>query len=227
MKIVIWVFVTISLIVIILYGSSFPFSQIFGKVVYEGDRQTKNIALTFDDGPSEYTITVLDLLKKEKVKATFFIIGKNVEENEDILKRIHSEGHDIGIHSYTHPVMPFISNKRIDKEIKDTKDLLKQTVDMDVVYFRPPYGIRDWRVIGSARKHGLRTVTWTHIAPDYKVQDSERIAQGVIHSFRNGAIITMHDGGGNRQATVNALPLIIKEAQNQGYQLVSLTELLS
>lgn len=202
-----------------------PATPMFGSTISRGMLSQNKLALTFDDGPSMYTEDILRVLSEHNVKTTFFFIGRNALEHQDIVNLTVAEGHEIGVHSFSHPVMVFRSRKFVDNEIIKTKQILEKHTD--VKYFRPPYGLRDWTTMKSAENAGLKTVMWTYMVPDYREISTERIVHMVKPKLRNGAIIVLHDGGGNRSRTVHALPYIIQEAKSRGFELVTLSELLS
>ena len=155
----------------------------------------KVIALTFDDGPnSNYTLKVLDLLKEYNAKATFFCVGKNVERHPDILKKIIKEGHLIGNHSYNHQnSFGFLSTKKVIEELYQTKKIIKDIVDVEVTFFRPPFGVTNPNIAKAVKKLNLNTFGWSVRSYDTKAKDPIKTYQKIISQVNKGDIILMHD----------------------------------
>ncbi|MCL5260647.1 MAG: polysaccharide deacetylase family protein [Gammaproteobacteria bacterium] len=203
---------------------------LFSQVTYAAtSSQKKLIALTFDDGPSiPYTEQVLALLEAHHAKATFFVMGGNVKLHPEILKKVFAAGNVIGNHTYTHPLITKISDSALEKELTKTNEIIFKTIHVYPVLFRPPYGMSSSRTNEVLKKLGLKKITWDYMVDDYdyKKTTSEIIARSVLQHARPGAIITMHDGGTNRAKTVAALATIIPTLQQQGYELVTVADLL-
>ncbi len=159
--------------------------------------QIKNsvIALTFDDGPNpDYTLKVLALLKKHNVKATFFCIGKNVESNPEILKEIVNDGHLIGNHSYNHQnSFGFLSTKKVIAELEQTKKIIKSIVNLEVTFFRPPFGVTNPNIAKAVKKLNLSAFGWSVRTYDTMAKDPENIYQKIISKIKKGDILLMHD----------------------------------
>ena len=184
----------------------------------------KMIALTFDDGPSSTTSQVLDILDKYDVKATFFLIGQNINGNtRSILERQNASGHELANHSYTHSDMTTMDWSSIQNEINQTNNLIQQYTGQTAKFFRPPYiSVNNtmYSAIDMAFIQGTMHNDWDGTS------SSSQIANSVISGVADGQIILLHDFQGNT-ATVNALPTIIENLQNQGYQFVTMSELFS
>ena len=182
----------------------------------------KMIALTFDDGPSSTTTQVLDILDKYDVKATFFLIGQNINSNtRSILERQNASGHELANHSYTHSDMTNMSWSSIQNEINQTNNLIKQYTGQTPKFFRPPYisvNSTMYSAIDMAFIQGSMHNDWDGSS------SSSQIANSVISSAKDGQIILLHDFNGN-SATVQALPTIIENLKNQGYQFVTLSQM--
>lgn len=186
----------------------------------------RSVALTFDDGPSDYTRSVLKILKKERVPATFFVVGYLVERSPGMVKDIVRQGHAIGNHSWSHPINPpfaQMEHGKMENQIVRTNDVLA-TLGIHPLVFRPPGGSYNADVVETARRNGMRTVNWSSSTQDYETSTTAAdIIHGVLRDLQPGAIILMHDGGGDASATVKALPTLIQEIRRRGYGFQTLT----
>lgn len=197
-------------------------------IIYNG-QNPKQIALTFDDSPSfKYTEKVLDILKRENVKATFFVIGYKAELYPEIMKMIADEGHEIGNHTYLHSRITSLSYNDIIAELDMTSSVITRFTGKKVVYFRPPFGWFTRAERKMIEDHGYIFVLWSANADDYYhagwgMRSPESIAKRVFSSLRGGDIILAHD---DSEQTVKALPEIIDNLKGRGYSFVTLTELL-
>lgn len=189
---------------------------------YFAQKNKKVVALTFDDGPNPSTTTqALDTLAKYNVKATFFILGKNIAGNEDLLKRMKSEGHVVGNHSWDHPVLSKLSLEDAKKQITDTEDSLTKVLGSSSKLMRPPYGSITDDIRNSL---DLSFIMWNVDSLDWKSKNESAILTEIQHQVRNGSIVLMHDIHG---ATVNALPKIIEYLKEEGYTFVTVPEMLN
>jgi peptidoglycan/xylan/chitin deacetylase (PgdA/CDA1 family) len=189
----------------------------------------KVVALTFDDGPSkEYTPQFLTVFKKYNAKVTFFVCGGWVKVNPDILKMEYAAGHEIANHTYTHPLLSKMSEGAIIRELTRTSDIIDKTIHVYPIVMRPPFGASSPAVNSAVAKLGFHKVTWTFLVNDYdyKKTTSDRIASQIIANAHPGAILVMHDGNGNRQKTLDALPKIIETLRDRGYRFVTVAEIL-
>ncbi|KXU16049.1 Peptidoglycan N-acetylglucosamine deacetylase [Streptococcus oralis] len=185
-------------------------------------KNKKVVALTFDDGPNPSTTPqALDTLAKYGVKATFFVLGKNISGNEDLLKRMKSEGHVIGNHSWDHPVLSKLSLEDAKKQITDTEDLLTQVLGSSSKLMRPPYGA----ITDDIRNNlDLSFIMWDVDSLDWKSRNETAILTEIQHQARNGSIILMHD---IHETTVHCLPKVIEYLKSEGYEFVTVPELLN
>lgn len=214
--------------ILILLSFTITKRQHLGKIIWHGSVRTNYIALTFDDGPDiKYTPQILDILKENKVKATFFLVGRKVEKYPEIAKRIVEEGHIVGNHTYSHTNLLLDRKKTVKKEIKRCEDAIVKNCGVVPYLFRPPYGFRTPLVYEVAEEKGYLVVLWSLSSHDWVSPGKERIINRVLKKSKNGAIILFHDSGGNRQQTVDALPEIIKQLKNKGYNLVGIPEILN
>ncbi|MGA2261490.1 MAG: polysaccharide deacetylase family protein [Acidobacteriota bacterium] len=195
--------------------------------------QEKVIALTFDDGPNEsYTSQILEILRDNGVRATFFLIGKNVEFFPDAAREIVKEGHAVGNHSYSHPVYLALEPSKYEgRQIDMDEQILETVTGVHCTLFRPPHGFHSPWLLHAAAKRGLTSVGWSENASDWRNVTSTEIADRIVRNARPGNIILLHDGlnlahGVDRSRTVNALPPIIANLKAQGYRFVTVPELL-
>jgi cellulose synthase/poly-beta-1,6-N-acetylglucosamine synthase-like glycosyltransferase/peptidoglycan/xylan/chitin deacetylase (PgdA/CDA1 family)/spore germination protein YaaH len=205
----------------------------------------KQVALTFDDGPDPtWTPKILDVLKQYHVTGTFFMIGEEAQDNIGVMDRVYREGHEIGNHTFTHPDISEISPGQVDLQLNLTERLFEAELGVRPVYFRPPYSIdqepdtndqaepveriqqRGYVIVGDK----LDTNDWDVHPPKspQQIVDSifDQMNQAQTKSWMRGSIILMHDGGGDRAATVKALPELIKALRAHGYEIVPVSELV-
>ncbi|MFI6604781.1 polysaccharide deacetylase family protein [Nonomuraea sp. NPDC050536] len=185
--------------------------------------KVKCLALTFDDGPSDYTAKLLDTLKKEKVKATFFLMGQHVEKYPKLARRQVAEGHAIGNHTWDHPHLPAMTDQQILDEIRTTQEAITTATGQRAKLFRPPYGDTDQRVLDLVGQEGLPQILWTGTTLDWKLRDPKKITAAVLRLAKRDGVILMHDVV---PQTVKAMPGIVKELKKRGYHLVTLPTLL-
>lgn len=190
--------------------------------------KNKAIALTFDDGPSPNTTPqVLEILKQNKIKATFFLIGKNLKSSPQIGQQIVADGHALGNHTWHHwrkLMMEFTAAR----EINDTARLLYDTTGVLTSLFRPPNGFLNNGLANYAVKQKDVVVLWSVDSQDWRGSriSVEDLVNNVVNKVTSGGIVLMHDGGGDRSRTVQALPTIINKLTQQGYKFVTVPELL-
>lgn len=198
-----------------------------GQILWEIKTKEKIIALTFDDGPhKKYTPEILDVLAKYKAKSTFFIVGENAEKNSEIVQRMYEEGHELAIHTYTHPLRTNVPN--LLKEIKQTHDTIYGITGYTPTLFRPVEGQYTDGMIDAVAKEGYKVVMWSwHLdTMDWKSPGVHKIVNTVLKGAKEGNIVLFHDGGGDRGQTVKALEKILSELEKQGYKFVTVSELL-
>jgi peptidoglycan-N-acetylglucosamine deacetylase len=198
------------------------------------------IALSFDDGPDRrWTPKILDILKEKQVPGIFFVIGDQANRAPDLLKREYNEGHEIGNHTFTHPPFDDISRTQLKWELNLTQRLIESTLGVKSLLFRPPYGIdhqpeyaEEVAQLPYPQELGYIIVgqridpdDW-RMTEDKKQRPAQEIADEVVRQASRGNIVLLHDGGGEREQTVAALPLIIDELRAKGYQFVSVADLL-
>lgn len=191
------------------------------------DDSKKLVALTFDDGPAEkYTDAYLDILDKYGIHATFFNLGQNVEEYPDLAKKICDRGSEVMSHTYQHQQLSLLDSEALQKEFSSTFSTIESTTGVKTTGFRPPYG--DFTEKAWLNSGGLASVSvlWNQDSLDWKRPGVDAIVENSTKNVTSGSIILMHDGGGNRDQDVEALPQIIEKLQNEGYEFVTVSELM-
>ncbi|WP_245815517.1 polysaccharide deacetylase family protein [Seinonella peptonophila] len=198
------------------------------EVIFRGSAKSKRVALTFDDGPDDkYTLKILEILRKEQVRATFFVMGKMVHNHPEILKRIDQEGHIIGNHTWSHPQLTHLSDAKVKKEVNSTTQEIQKQIGKRVNLVRPPYGAVNKSVIQEIKGNHYYVINWDVDTNDWRGRTGKQIEQTVKQTGKSGSIVLQHNAGKTLQGTVDALPAIIKELKSKGYELVTLDQLLS
>ena len=221
--------------------TSYPLSYTVEQTGYH----PKEVALSFDDGPDPtWTPRILDILKKYNVAGTFFMIGEEAQNNVGLVKRVYREGHEIGNHTFTHPDISEISNASLDIELNLTERLFAAELGVQPLYFRPPYSIDQepdtndqaapaeriqnlgYVIVGDK----IDTDDWDERPRKTPQEITDSVFQQIndmqTRSWMRGSIILLHDGGGDRQATVDALPLLIRTLRERGYKIVPVSQLM-
>ena len=202
----------------------------FGKNIVHLNTDQRVVALTFDDGPSPpYTGQLLDVLAKHNVKATFFLIGNRVEKHPEIARRVIAEGHQVGNHTYSHPLLGFLPPNYVQQEIERTDKLLRQVGVTGEIVFRAPMLTRflpvAWVLAKGERAH-VSCDVWSW---DWTTQNPDKITKTVLRKVKPGSIIVLHDGiagnkDENRSGTVKATDRIITALKQEGYRFVRMSE---
>ena len=210
-----------------MFGASSP---LFGGVV-DGKRIRKNVvALTFDDGPSpDTTPRILDILRAEGVRATFFVLGKHAERHPEIVERIVREGHELGNHGYDHGILAFAGATQVHRQLQRTERLLRKAGGPPVRVFRAPHGFRSPFVARTARRLGYVTCAWSAGVFDTAKPGADVIIARSTKALKPGAILLLHDADGwgddDRSQTADALPGIIAAARERELDFLTMTEL--
>jgi peptidoglycan/xylan/chitin deacetylase (PgdA/CDA1 family) len=209
------------------------------KTKFIGSVKAKFISLTFDDGPTpEYTPKILAILQKHQVKATFFVVGKRVAKNCEILKMIYQNGHEIANHSYTHPVFTQISQPQQSKEIIDTQESINKCLGLEypTQWFRAPYGHQNVQVVKTIAQLGLNNAQWVVDTNDWRKTSTVASISDSVIRVKNPGVVLMHDGfmtnpnrihpqeSSSRQNTVDALEQIIVKLKSRGFEFATLSE---
>lgn len=191
-----------------------------------GNTGRPRIALTFDaGGPADPTSHILDVLAQHHVHSTFFITGDWANQNPDLVRRIHNEGHEIGNHTMHHPDLRTLSDQEICTQLTQADQVISNLTGVTTrPYYRPPYGSRDARVRSLTAQIGYRTVYWTIDTLDWQaIATSASITSVVMNNLQNGVIVLMHAGSQVESETLDGLMTRIEQ---QGYQMVTVTEVL-
>ena len=181
------------------------------------NKQKRQVALTFDDGPTELTPLFLDLLNRYEAKAIFFCIGRQIAQYPQIVQRIKDEGHLIGNHTYSHiPQNCFASTAAMTREIQQTDALLAQ-LGVETPYFRPPYGVTNPHIASAVRRTGKRVIGWDIRSLDTVIKDETRLWSRVVSKLSQGNIILMHD---TSERTLHVLEQLLEYLKANDYQVV-------
>ena len=214
------------------YQSIAPTGQWFGRAFHRLPRGSKQIALTFDDGPNDpHTLHLLDVLSKYNVPATFFLIGRYVKQRPDLAGEIARRGNVIGNHTFTHSYLTFQSAARVREEIVACRNAIGESVGQHSNLFRPPWGARRPAVFRIVRDLGLEPVMWSVTGYDWNAPSSDYIEQKVTRRIRGGDVILLHDGGhaqfgADRSGTVAVVDRLIRRYQAAGYEFATIPSML-
>lgn len=195
--------------------------------VKEGGAQSRDVALTFDDGPGPYTPEVLDVLEREHAPATFFVIGQEIHDFGSSTEREVHDGFVIGDHTENHPMMAHLSAHDQHEQLFEQAARIELLGGRKPILFRPPYGSFNATTFHLLHQMHMLMVLWSVDTGDYEQPGVETIVNRVLEGAKPGAIFLMHDAGGNRAETVAALPLIIHKLRARGFQLVSVPRLMA
>lgn len=197
-----------------------------------GGSQGKKIAISFDDGPdAEYTPKILDILSEKGVRANFFVIGKQAALHPEIVERMYREGHEIGSHTFTHSNIAEDSPLTLQMELNSTQWLIQEITGHSTSLFRPPfttdadYGPDELKNVAAFQNMGYTFVGSLIDSRDWESESTDEIVNKVMNRLDSGNIILFHDSGGDRSATIEALPIIIDQLRKNGYELVAASEL--
>lgn len=181
------------------------------------------IAITFDDGPTRsYTIKILDCLKNNNASATFFVLGSRIEGSEDLLERMIQEGHEIGNHTYSHKQLNILDESSIEKEITMASESIYEVIHKYPILLRCPYG--ESNSIVEKYSTGMSIIKWNQDSEDWKSQNTTTIVNKVLAEVEDGNIILFHD---LYEETAEAICILVPKLIEEGYQLVTVSELLS
>ena len=214
------------------YQSMAPTGQWYGRTFTSLPRGTRQIALTYDDGPNDpHTLRLLEVLAKHNVHATFFMIGRYVRQRPEIVREVVKAGHVIGNHTFTHPLLTLQSAAQIRQELSNCRSALQDAIGDHSNLFRPPFGGRRPATLRIARELGLEPVMWNVTGYDWNAPPSAMIEQKVAKQIRGGDVILLHDGGhkqmgADRSQTVLATDSLIAKYQAERYRFVTIQEMM-
>lgn len=209
-----------------------PTGQWYGRTFTGTAPGTKQLALTYDDGPNDRdTQRLLEVLARHGVRATFFMIGRYAEQRPAIAREVASAGHVIGNHTFTHPNLALVSALQTRIQIEECRRALQDAVGEHSRLFRPPFGGRRPETLKVVRELGLEPVMWNVTAFDWKAASADYVERNIIRSVRGGDVILLHDGthralGGNRAYTVEATDRVIRRYLGEGYEFVTIPEMM-
>lgn len=215
------------------YQSMAPTGQMFGPTFTGLPRGSKQIALTYDDGPNDpHTLRLLEVLARHDVRATFFLIGRHVQQRRDIAREIVKAGHIVGNHTFTHPLLIFRSAAKIRQELSSCRAALQDAIGDHSNLFRPPFGGRRPAVLHIARELEFEPVMWTVTGYDWNAPPAEVIERKVAKQIKGGDVILLHDGGHkqmgvDRAQTVLATDSLIKRYKAEGYEFLNIPQMMS
>ena len=222
------VYISLALLysLLLFYGSYRVDSGFFIQVLCSAKTELKEIAISFDDGPSpEYTPAILNVLKANQVAAAFFCIGKRIKGNEDLFRRIHEEGHVIGNHSFSHhPAFDLFSSKAMSADLQQMDEEMRKLLGRSPRMFRPPYGVTNPPLKKAIIRGNYLPIGWNIRSLDTVISHEQKLMDRVSTALKPGAVILFHD---TSLATLSILPGFIKEAQGKGYRFVRLDKLLN
>lgn len=192
-----------------------------------GERTGKRIALSFDDGPHpSFTPKILSLLDKYGIKATFFMIGCNVRSYPAVAKQVAMKGHEIGNHTYTHPHMKALSLEGLMGEVRRTEDVLRENGIQKPRLFRPPEGFRSGEQVRLLEDAGYQTIIWSLDTRDWAGKRAEDIISVVLNDVQGGDVLLFHDYTSRSNTTITALEQLIPRLLKDGYEFVTVSELM-
>ncbi len=209
-----------------------PTSQIYGRTFIGLAPGSRQLALTFDDGPNDpYTGRLLDVLAKHDVKATFFLIGKFVQQRPDIVRTVVEAGHAIGNHTWDHPNLVFITRAEVRRQLQQTQQAIFDAVGIETKLFRPPFGGRRPASLRTVRALGLHPILWSVTCYDWKAESADEIVAHAERQIRGGDVILLHDGrhramGADRSRSVEATRRILERYLGEGYEFVTIPQMM-
>ena len=214
------------------YQSIAPTGQWYGRTFTGLPRSSRQIALTYDDGPNDpHTLRLLEVLARQDVQATFFLIGRHVQQHQEIAREIVQAGHAVGNHTFTHPLLTFKSESEISQQLSECRAALQDAIGEHSNLFRPPFGGRRPAVLRVARELGMEPVMWNVTGYDWKAPPADVIERKVAKQIRGGDVILLHDGGhkemgADRSQTVMATDRLIVRYKSEGYEFVTIPRMI-
>jgi peptidoglycan-N-acetylglucosamine deacetylase len=195
--------------------------------VTHGNPAKRMVALTFDDGPSGRTPAILRVLMHHHAHATFFVVGRSTHGMEPVLRHIAATGNELADHTYSHADLLALREPARKRQLQWTSGLVARATGVQPRFFRPPYGATGPAVNRLGRSLGMIPVLWSVDSRDWQLPGTKAIARRVLANVRPGAIVLMHDGGGDRQETLRALPAILRALARRHLEVVTLSQMLA
>lgn len=192
--------------------------------IYSVDTEEKKLAISFDAAwGDDFTIGILDILDKYEIKSTFFLVGFWIDKYPEHVKEIYNRGHDVGNHSTNHPYMTKLADEEIVKELNTTGDKIKKLTNEKPILFRPPFGDYNDRLILLCEENGYYPIQWDVDSLDWKELGVQPVVDRVTRNISKGSIVLFHN---NAKHVLEYLPIVIERLQNEGYQIVPISELI-
>jgi peptidoglycan-N-acetylglucosamine deacetylase len=197
-------------------------------MINEVPTSQKAVAITFDDGPNPtYTPQVIEIFSEAEGKATFFMIGEQMKNHPEVVKQVAALGHEIGNHTFTHPKLSQLSTAKCLEEIEQNEKLIEELAGRKPVVFRPPYLDYNQDTVSLLQQKGYPLIGALNLAAqDWEQPGVRHILEKSRDAVKNGSILIFHDGYGDRSQTIEAVRKLVSELKSQGYQLVTVSELL-
>ncbi len=215
------------------FHTMWPTSQVYGRTFIGLPPGSRLLALTYDDGPNDpYTWRLLEVLQRYGVKATFFLIGRFVQQKPEIARALVTAGHAIGNHTWDHPNLIFTPAADLRRQLQLTQRAIFDATGLEPKLFRPPFGGRRPVTLRMARHLGLQPVMWNVSSDDWKVSSAEQIVGNVSRRIRGGNVILLHDGefhciGVDRSLSIAATDRLLSRYKAEGYEFVTVPEMIS
>ena len=215
------------------YNTMSPTSQLYGRTFIGLARGTRLMALTYDDGPNDpYTWRMMEVLECHGVKATFFLIGQFVQQKPQIARALVDAGHVIASHTWDHPNLVFASKSEVRRQLEQARKAIFDATGVDAKLFRPPFGGRRPASLRTVRSFGLLPIMWNVTCYDWKVESATEIVGHAERQIHGGDVILLHDGGyrrmgADRSRTVAASDEILTRYKEEGYEFVTIPQMLA
>lgn len=222
-----WVYVFCFLLfsAIVVWGSFDIGLNYFVNSIIRKRTRAKEVALTFDDGPTEFTPKFLDLLKESNIKATFFCIGKQIEKHPETFQRIIAEGHTVGNHTFSHADNTgFLSTSKMIEEIVKCDDVMLKTGNLKTNLYRPPFGVTNPNIARAIKKAGKKSIGWNVRSLDTVIQDEKKIYRKITKRLKKGSIILLHD---TTEKTYNVLADLLVFLKDKKYSTFTIDNILT
>jgi peptidoglycan-N-acetylglucosamine deacetylase len=212
--------------------SMWPTLHAYGRSFVGLEPGSRMLALTYDDGPNDPdTLRLMDVLARRGVKATFFVLGRFVQQKPEIVRALASAGHTIGNHSWDHPRLIFASDGELRRQVEQTQTAIFDACGVTPTLFRPPFGGRRPGTLQAVRALGLEPVLWNVTCYDWKPTSADKVFAHARRQMGGGDVILMHDGdqqamGADRSHTVNATDRLVAQYKGEGYEFVTVPEMM-